>query len=53
MATLLGTQPFHGFSFEGKRFDCGDKIGFLEANIAYGMAREDIRPGLTEILAKY
>ncbi|MBV1886596.1 MAG: UTP--glucose-1-phosphate uridylyltransferase GalU [Parvibaculaceae bacterium] len=53
MATLLGKQSFHGFSFEGKRFDCGDKIGFLEANIAYGMAREDIRPGLTEILAKY
>lgn len=53
MATLLGKQPFHGFSFEGKRFDCGDKIGFLEANIAYGMARDDIRPGLTKILAKY
>ena len=34
MAKLIGTQPFHGLRYEGQRFDCGDKIGFLEAQIA-------------------
>ena len=31
MAKQIGTQPFHGVRYEGHRFDCGDKIGFLEA----------------------
>ena len=35
MAKLIGKQPFHGLRYEGQRFDCGDKIGFLEAQIAY------------------
>ena len=34
MAKLIGRQPFHGLRYEGQRFDCGDKIGFLEAQIA-------------------
>ena len=53
MATLLGKQAFNGFSFSGTRFDCGNKIGFLEANIAYGLEREDIRTGLQDILSRY
>lgn len=44
MAKLIGTQPFHGLRFEGVRYDCGDKIGFIEANIAYALARADIGP---------
>jgi UTP--glucose-1-phosphate uridylyltransferase len=41
MAKLLNDQPFHGYRFEGKRYDCGDKIGFLEANIAFALRRAD------------
>ncbi|MGD0432197.1 MAG: UTP--glucose-1-phosphate uridylyltransferase GalU, partial [Acetobacteraceae bacterium] len=35
MAKLIGYQPFHGLRYEGKRFDCGTKIGYLEAQIAF------------------
>ncbi len=50
MARLIGRQPFHGYRFEGIRYDCGDKLGFLEANIAYALAREDLRDGLRKYL---
>ena len=36
------TIPFHGVRFEGERFDCGDKVGFLTANIAFALKRPDI-----------
>jgi len=42
MARLIGRQPFHGYRFEGMRHDCGDKLGFLGATIAYALARKDI-----------
>jgi UTP--glucose-1-phosphate uridylyltransferase len=44
MAQMIGTQPFHGFRFEGRRFDCGDKAGFITANIALALDRADIGP---------
>lgn len=44
MAQMIGTQPFHGFTFEGRRFDCGDKAGFITANIALALDRTDIGP---------
>jgi UTP--glucose-1-phosphate uridylyltransferase len=44
MLTLAATQPFYGLEFEGRSFDCGSKIGFLIANVAYGLARSDIAP---------
>lgn len=43
MAHMIGNLPFHGLRFEGTRFDCGDKVGFLEANIAFALARDDMR----------
>jgi UTP--glucose-1-phosphate uridylyltransferase len=46
MSSLSQQQPFYGFKFEGKRFDCGSKIGFLSANVAYALARPDIAPAL-------
>jgi UTP--glucose-1-phosphate uridylyltransferase len=46
MITLAKKQPFHALKFEGRSFDCGSKIGFLAANIAYGLARADIAPAL-------
>jgi len=33
MAQLIGRQPFHGVTFDGRRFDCGDKAGFVQANV--------------------
>ncbi|MBT4486364.1 MAG: UTP--glucose-1-phosphate uridylyltransferase, partial [Rhodospirillaceae bacterium] len=44
-------DPFHGLRFEGTRFDCGDKLGFLQATIAFGLARDDLREGLSDYLS--
>jgi UTP--glucose-1-phosphate uridylyltransferase len=46
MIRLATKQPFFGLKFEGRSFDCGSKIGFLAANIAYALEREDIAPAL-------
>ncbi|MDF1747696.1 MAG: UTP--glucose-1-phosphate uridylyltransferase GalU [Alphaproteobacteria bacterium] len=53
MAKLIGTQPFHGLRFDGERFDCGTKEGWLAANIAFSLARADRRALTEEILARY
>jgi len=42
LAHQIGKAPFHGFRFSGERFDCGSKIGFLQANIAFAMSRDDL-----------
>lgn len=52
MATLIGRQPFHGLSFEGRRFDCGDKAGHLIANIAFALDRPEIAPAVRAYLAE-
>jgi UTP--glucose-1-phosphate uridylyltransferase len=46
MLALSRSQPFYGLEFEGHSFDCGSKIGFLAANVAYGLERADIAPEL-------
>ena len=46
MAQMIGQQPFLGTLFEGRRFDCGDKLGFLEATIAFALERDDMRAAL-------
>jgi len=48
MITLAKTQPFYGLKFEGRSFDCGSKIGFLTANIAYALERPDLAPALRD-----
>jgi UTP--glucose-1-phosphate uridylyltransferase len=48
-----GKSPFHGFRFEGRRFDCGDKLGFLEATVAYALARPDLAEGVRQILREH
>jgi UTP--glucose-1-phosphate uridylyltransferase len=50
MIRLALNQPFFGVKFEGRAFDCGSKIGFLVANIAYALARPDIGPQLRQKL---
>jgi UTP--glucose-1-phosphate uridylyltransferase len=42
MAQMIGRQPFHAVTFHGDRYDCGDKIGFLEACVSVALAREDM-----------
>ena len=53
MIGLAKTQQFYGVEFEGERHDCGSKAGFLRANIAFGMARADLRDGLREEMKRY
>jgi UTP--glucose-1-phosphate uridylyltransferase len=53
LADLLGIMPFHGLRFEGRRFDCGDKVGFLEANIAFALERPDMGGQVRDILKSY
>ena len=52
MVALARKQPFYGLKFEGRSFDCGSKIGFLTANVAYGLARDDIEPEFRAELKK-
>ncbi|MDP9127038.1 MAG: UTP--glucose-1-phosphate uridylyltransferase GalU [Pseudomonadota bacterium] len=42
MARLIGKQAFHGMRYEGTRYDCGDKAGFIEANVAFALAHPEI-----------
>jgi len=53
MAKMIGHTPFHGLKYEGRRFDCGDKIGFLEAQIAFALVRPDLGPAVREFLKNY
>lgn len=53
MARLIGRHPFHGLRFEGRRFDCGDKLGYLEAIVALAARRADIGPAFRAMLARY
>ena len=46
LAKQIGSAPFHGLRFSGERFDCGSKLGFLQANLAFGMSNTDLAPDL-------
>ena len=53
MQRLIGSQPFHGFRFEGQRYDCGDKLGYLEAIVAPALARPDLGADFRAVLERY
>ena len=53
MARLIGRQPFHGLRYEGRRFDCGDKAGYLEAQIAFALKHPDLGPTVRAFLRRY
>ncbi|TAD91045.1 MAG: UTP--glucose-1-phosphate uridylyltransferase [Alphaproteobacteria bacterium] len=53
LARLIGQVPFHGFRFAGERFDCGDKVGFLEANLAFALKRPDLAQHVKAFLPRY
>ena len=53
MARMIGEAPFHGLRFEGIRFDCGDKSGFFEANVAFALARAELHDQVQEVINRY
>lgn len=53
MEKMLGSTPFHGLRFEGRRYDCGSRLGYLDAIVANAMARTELQPGMTSILQRY
>jgi UTP--glucose-1-phosphate uridylyltransferase len=52
MQHLHDKQPFYGVKFDGKTYDCGDKVGFLAANVAYGLDRPDLSQAFREELKR-
>jgi UTP--glucose-1-phosphate uridylyltransferase len=53
MAKLIGKQPFNGFRYEGQRYDCGSRIGFIEANIAFSLHDPEIGDSVRDVLKKF
>lgn len=53
MQELLEEQKFSGVLFDGKRYDCGHKLGFIEANIAFALDRNDMRGDVIGLLETY
>ncbi len=53
IADTLNDIPFHGFKFAGKRFDCGSRLGYLEANLAYALERPSMKDDILSIINKY
>ncbi|WP_448663725.1 UTP--glucose-1-phosphate uridylyltransferase GalU [Sphingomonas sp. CJ20] len=51
MARMIGGQAFHGVTFQGTRYDCGDKAGFIQANLAVALSRPDIAPAVRAFMA--
>ena len=52
LARQLGLQPFNGYLFEGHRFDCGNKVGFIEANLAFALDRDDLKGDVAAIIKR-
>ena len=50
MVSLVDKPGLFGVEFEGKRFDCGSKLGFIEANLFFGLNDNDIKKNLIGIL---
>ncbi len=53
MARLIGHHPFHALRFEGRRFDCGDKLGYLEAIFAHAARQPDLADDWPRIIRRY
>jgi UTP--glucose-1-phosphate uridylyltransferase len=52
LAMQRSGRPFHAVRFDGKIYDCGTKLGFLLANVAYALERDDLGPALKAELSK-
>ncbi len=49
-AEIAAGRPVHGLKFEGQRFDCGSKAGFLQATVGFALARDDLKEELSDFL---
>jgi UTP--glucose-1-phosphate uridylyltransferase len=52
MAAVIGQQPFHGVTVDAVRYDCGDKAGFVTANLALALDRDDVGPAVRAFIAE-
>jgi UTP--glucose-1-phosphate uridylyltransferase len=52
IAATLGSVPLHAVRFEGQRFDCGNKLGFVEANVAFALARQELREDMIALMER-
>jgi UTP--glucose-1-phosphate uridylyltransferase len=50
LKALCAEQPVYGMTFEGKRYDVGDKLGYLQATVDFALARPDLRDGFRNYL---
>lgn len=53
MAKMAGSEEYFALNFQGKRYDCGAKAGFLEANLAFALERPDMSDDIKQIIQKY
>jgi len=51
MAAMIGSQPFHGVTVDAARYDCGDSTGFVIANLALALGRDDVAPAVRAFIA--
>ena len=52
MAQMIGQQAFHAVTFDGSRYDCGSKVGYIEANLAVALSRPDMADEISEAILK-
>ena len=52
IAQLIGRQPIHALAVDAVRYDCGDKAGYVIANLAIALGREELRPAIEEFLGR-
>jgi UTP--glucose-1-phosphate uridylyltransferase len=50
IAGLIGTEGVHAYSYDGRRYDCGSKLGFLEATVDFALKHAEVGPGFQEYL---
>lgn len=52
MKTLMDGQEFYACHYDGRSFDCGSKVGFLAANVAFALSRSDVGPEIRDVIRK-
>jgi UTP--glucose-1-phosphate uridylyltransferase len=51
MRRLAEEQAFHAYPYDGRTFDCGSREGFIQANVAFALARDDVHEAVFEPIA--
>jgi UTP--glucose-1-phosphate uridylyltransferase len=53
IAKLLEEEPVMAYQFKGKRYDCGDKLGYLVATVEHALAHPELKESFAEYLGRY